>query len=60
MTDTDPRSTKELPGDWYRNIAATYRNIAEESGWAPRRAANFAEAAKYEALGARVDMVQTR
>lgn len=49
-----------LPGDWYRNIAASYRSYAEScvgdhAVVIQRRLANFNEAAKYEAIASRLD-----
>lgn len=52
---TEVRRNPELPGDWARDIAAFYRGYAERSEWEPRRVANFAEAAKYEAIAVSMD-----
>jgi hypothetical protein len=49
----------EQPGDWARAVAATYRHIAEHSV-EPRASANRLEAAKYEAIAARMDRTLAR
>lgn len=41
--------------NWARDIAATYRQIAADETWEPRRVANEAEAAKYTAIADRLD-----
>lgn len=45
------------PGQWARDIAATYRDIAETEAWEPRRTANIAEARKYEGIANHMDRV---
>lgn len=47
----------ESPGQWARDIAADYRHIAATSKYPPARSANEAEAAKYEAIAARLDRI---
>lgn len=45
----------QSPGQWARDLAATYRRIAEGETWQPRRDANFAEAHKYEGIANAMD-----
>jgi hypothetical protein len=53
--------TEQTPsmGQWARDLAATYRQIAEETIWQPRRDANLAEAHKYEGIANRMDLIPT-
>lgn len=45
------------PGDWYRDIAETYEAHADTYATSEHgRTANLLEAAKYRAIGARLDL----
>ena len=57
MNEQGRGSEKGVPssGQWARDIATTYRQMADESTWEPRRNALYAEAAKYEGIAASMD-----
>lgn len=53
--DTQDAEMAATPmGEWARDIAAQYREIATSEPWKPRRVALEAEAAKYDQIAARI------
>lgn len=46
-----------MNGDWARAVALSYRQLADDDRWPPRKVALYAAAAQYEGIAARMDRV---
>lgn len=56
MSERKAESAQPSAGQWARDIATTYRQIAAAETWPLRRDANEREALKYELIAARMDL----
>ena len=57
MSDPARETVQPSGGQWARDIADTYRRIAEGETWEPRRVANEAAAREYDAIADRMDRI---